>query len=281
MISIVTPTYNRAQLLIKTIESIQNQTTKDWELIIVDDGSTDNTTEVVQQYLSDSRIRYFKKSNSGATDTRNVGATYANGEYISFLDSDDEAFPTWLEEVYNALDEKTGLASVGAIRFFSNGTTKEELPYAKNIFGNNVRIRYTSIIVKRKIFNEINGFDVHLKSSHFTDICFRIFKHLENTEMKIVAIDKCLIKVNIHEGPRIRTNWKQVNEGSKQFIDKHYDFLRKHNSDKHISNIYSVIAFSNYKLHKRKESLHYLIKSIKHNPTNLKNYLKVVKYRFL
>ena len=86
--SIIIPTYNRAAFLPKAIESVLSQTYTDWELIIVDDGSTDNTKDVVAQY-SDSRIRYIYQENAERSAARNNGITYAKGEYICFMDSDE------------------------------------------------------------------------------------------------------------------------------------------------------------------------------------------------
>lgn len=73
MISIITPTYNREVLVQATIKSVINQTFTDWELIIVDDGSTDDTEKTMVPFLTDSRIRYFKKQNSGQADCLNYG----------------------------------------------------------------------------------------------------------------------------------------------------------------------------------------------------------------
>ena len=88
MVSIIMPTYNRGYIIQKAIDSVLAQTYADWELIIVDDGSTDNTTEVVASN-KDKRIRYISYSpNQGANHARNVGLSEANGEFIAFLDSD-------------------------------------------------------------------------------------------------------------------------------------------------------------------------------------------------
>lgn len=283
MISIVTPTYNRAKLLMNMVESVLKQTFTDWELIIVDDGSKDNTSEIIQPYLIDERITYIKKANSGATDTRNVGAFIAKGEFLTFLDSDDEALPNWLEEVNNCIDEKTGVIFAGAIRNFGNDKTEVELPWKYNFLGENLRVKFTcgSFIVKREIFNAIEGYDTNLKSSQHTDLGLRLLNYMSDKDFKKCSINKSLIQINIHEGERIRTNWNHVSEGSIQFIEKHFNFLKSNNSFQYISNIYSVIAYSNYKLKKRQKSLNYLIKSIRYNPTNIKNYIKVFKYGFL
>lgn len=90
LVSIITPSYNTAKFIGKTIESVQNQTYKNWEMIIVDDCSKDNTDEIVAEYLSDGRIRFIKNDkNSGAAVSRNRALREANGKWIAFLDSDD------------------------------------------------------------------------------------------------------------------------------------------------------------------------------------------------
>lgn len=88
LISIVMPTYNRADFIIETIESIQKQTYRNWELIIVDDGSTDNTSTMVE-HLADDRISYYKEPHFGMENARNTGLRKTNGELIAFMDSDD------------------------------------------------------------------------------------------------------------------------------------------------------------------------------------------------
>lgn len=91
LVSVITPTYNCADFIGETIESVQSQIYQNWEMIIVDDCSTDNTKEVVDKYISkDSRIKYFcLKNNSGAAVARTKAMELANGEYMAFLDSDD------------------------------------------------------------------------------------------------------------------------------------------------------------------------------------------------
>lgn len=91
LVSVITPTYNCADFIGETIESVQSQIYQNWEMIIVDDCSTDNTKEVVDKYISkDSRIKYFcLKNNSGAAVARTKAMELASGEYMAFLDSDD------------------------------------------------------------------------------------------------------------------------------------------------------------------------------------------------
>lgn len=102
-VSIIIPTYNRAKLIKKSVDSILNQTYDNIEVIVVDDCSTDNTKEVIKK-IKDERVKYIKlKKNSGACVARNTGIKAATGKYISFNDSDDEYMSTKIEKQYNNL----------------------------------------------------------------------------------------------------------------------------------------------------------------------------------
>lgn len=99
LVSIIMPSYNTAKYIAETVQSVLAQTYQNWELIIVDDCSTDDTDEVVKPFLSDSRIRYLKnEKNSGAAVSRNRALREAKGKWIAFLDSDDLWMPEKLEK---------------------------------------------------------------------------------------------------------------------------------------------------------------------------------------
>lgn len=108
-VSVVIPTYNRETKILRAIESVQLQTHHNLEILIIDDASTDNTQEIVNS-LSDHRIRYFKfDENSGGATARNKGIELAGGEFVAFLDSDDEWMPDMLEKSldnYNREDRR-------------------------------------------------------------------------------------------------------------------------------------------------------------------------------
>lgn len=100
LVSVITPTYNCAEFISRTIESVQAQTYQDWEMIIVDDRSQDNTKEIVEKYMKDdARIKYhLLEVNSGAAVARTVAMRLAKGSYMAFLDSDDIWMPDKLEK---------------------------------------------------------------------------------------------------------------------------------------------------------------------------------------
>ncbi len=108
-VSFIMPTYNRGYRILDAIKSILAQQIADWELIIVDDGSTDNTKDIVTG-IGDSRIRYYHQNNKGPGAARNTGLAYAKGTWVAYLDSDNELFPdylkvmlTWLNKNPNAV----------------------------------------------------------------------------------------------------------------------------------------------------------------------------------
>jgi len=93
-VSVIMPTYNSAHFISKSIESVINQTYPNWELIIVDDGSTDNTRNIINEYIQlDKRIKYFFQQNKGVSSARNKGISISNGVFVAFLDSDDLWLP--------------------------------------------------------------------------------------------------------------------------------------------------------------------------------------------
>lgn len=280
--TIITPTYNRENLVQTTIKSIINQTFKDWELLVVDDGSTDNTEQVIQPFLKDNRIKYIKKANSGQADSLNFGSTHAHGEYLTFLDSDDEAYPNWLEVVNANIKADTSVVCVAAMRKLLNGTLiHEDLVYMK-FYGERVRIKVTcgSMFLKRPIFSEIGGYDPEMRSNIQTDLAYRLLTYLKKANQKIVTVDEYLLQINVHDGPRIRTNWEKRRDGTKHFLKKNYNYIRE-NCPEDILSSYAIIAFSNYKLKNRKESLQYLLKVIRLNPLIPTNYLRIIRYAFL
>ena len=105
-ISVIMPVYNVEKFVGKAIESIQNQTLKEIEFLIVDDGTPDRSGEICDAYAqNDSRIRVFHKENGGAPSARNLAIEAAKGKYMYFMDSDDWAEPTMLEDMYRLAEE--------------------------------------------------------------------------------------------------------------------------------------------------------------------------------
>ena len=103
-ISIIVPVYNVEKYLKKCVKSILNQTLDNYEVILVDDGSTDSSGDICERLQSeDNRIKVFHKKNGGLSDARNYGVRYSSGKYITFIDSDDYIRKDYLEILYNSI----------------------------------------------------------------------------------------------------------------------------------------------------------------------------------
>lgn len=143
MISIIMPSYNTANYIEASIESVRHQTYENWELIIVDDCSTDDTDEVVRPFLSDRRIRYLKnEQNSGAAISRNRALREAKGKWIAFLDSDDLWLPEKLEKQVTFMEQNG---------YHFSYTNYEEIDMAGEKTG--VRVTGPKKITKTGMFN--------------------------------------------------------------------------------------------------------------------------------
>ncbi len=103
--SIIIPTFNRAPFLSKAIDSVKKQSYKDWELIIIDDGSKDNTSEIVKEFLNDNRIKYYYQENAERSAARNKGISLSSGDFITFMDSDEYMDNNRLEKLQLAILE--------------------------------------------------------------------------------------------------------------------------------------------------------------------------------
>jgi len=148
-VSIIMATYNRGYCIGRAIQSIVNQTYPNWELMVVDDGSSDNTDEVVQELQDkDSRIRYLKlEKNLGCSGARNEAMKICTGDYITFLDSDDEYDSTKIEKQVNCFKESKkknlGIVSCGAIDHRDGVEYNRRMPIERDDY-------YRSLLAKRK-----------------------------------------------------------------------------------------------------------------------------------
>ncbi len=282
MISIIVPTYNRAHLISRAIDSVINQIFKEWELIIVDDGSSDNTDEIIKPYLVNEKIIYIKKENSGAAHSRNVGVEHSKFEWITFLDSDDEAKENWLMEVSQTIT-RTGahLISCGCDKFNHLGELVEKkLPKKnKNLFGD-VKYKMTNggvFFLRKEDFLHAGGYDKDLKSGQHTELSFRLIPQLQKRNANIVAIDECLLKIHMHKGERIRTNPKMKYEGALYSLSKHQDFFSKRRTAR--SKYEAIVGVNAFELKLYRKSFSFLLQSFNTQPT-ANSFLRILKYSY-
>lgn len=159
IVSVILPTFNRADYIKRAIDSVITQTYNQWELIIIDDGSTDETFSVVESYINDfGNVRYMKHKNRKLPISLNVGIQASAGEYITFLGSDDEYKSDHLELRLNYLLRNTNTDLVhGGIEVIGNPFVKDKNDLSKKVHLSKCIIGGT-FFGKRKVFTELDGF---------------------------------------------------------------------------------------------------------------------------
>jgi glycosyltransferase involved in cell wall biosynthesis len=175
LISVIIPTYNRADCISKAIDSVLAQSYKDYEIIVVDDGSTDNTKEVLQLYVRDNRIRYIHQENEGCASARNTGIHASCGRWIAFLDSDDRWHPEYLERQMNCLahlpvevcftnvdfdyDGKKEFSSKSADFSLAKDVMLVRDPLDLVMTMNELETTLQGMLITRKLLKRMGGFD--------------------------------------------------------------------------------------------------------------------------
>lgn len=176
MVSVLMTSYNREKLIEESIESVLSQTYNDFELIIVDDHSSDRTKDIILSYKSHPKVRpYFNAYNIGDYQNRNKAASFARGKYLKYLDSDDLMSPDCLEIMVKKMEQFPD-AGIGLISYFD-----ADLPFKKNILfpeelyrefyfkGNLINCGPSSTIIQKDAFVSLNGYRLE---SYFSDTDF-------------------------------------------------------------------------------------------------------------
>jgi glycosyltransferase involved in cell wall biosynthesis len=222
LISIVMPTYNHSKFIGEAIHSIINQTYKNWELIIINNYSTDNTVDVINSF-KDSRISLVNFKNNGIiASSRNEGIRRSSGEYIAFIDSDDIWMPKKLEEQLCVFKKYSDLLLVSSNAIFlSNSiikkikryliiTLKNIRPSFKDMLFYNYVIQST-VIIKKELAKQIGYIDenINLKSVEDYDYWLRIIEYKSNS---IYVLKKALIKYRVHAGNTFSSGAKEFDK---------------------------------------------------------------------
>jgi glycosyltransferase involved in cell wall biosynthesis len=179
-VSIIIPTFNRLWTLPDAIESVLAQTYREYELIVVDDGSTDGTGGWFHETIRDDRVRYIKKENGGVSSARNVGIQSARGQYIAFLDSDDQYLPPKLERQVAVMDRGHPVSYTDEI-WIRNGRRvnpkKKHQKYGGDIFIQSlplVIISPSSVMLRRSVIDEVGLFDESMPACEDYDLWLRL-----------------------------------------------------------------------------------------------------------
>lgn len=282
IVSVILPTYNRAHLIEQAIQDVLEQTYQDFELIVVDDGSTDNSEEIIKK-MSDGRIRYVRhEKNKGANAARNTGIVTANGKYIAFQDSDDRWLPEKLEkqmQVFKTAPAGTGVVYTGFWRI--KGDQKKYVPSPRikrkegDIYNELLRgnfIGTPTAVVKKECFEKVGMFDEDLPRLQDWELFIRISKHY---------LFKCIDEpqlISYFTPISISANQEALISARLYILEKHYNDLKK--NKKLLAGHYFNIGHSLCSSGKFDQGRIYLKKALRLNWLNLK-YLSAVTISML
>ena len=274
--SIIMPTYNRAKFLDRSIKSVIQQKFDDWELIIVDDGSHDNTKEVIKEY-KDNRIKYFYQRNAGVSAARNFGIKKCNGLYVCFLDDDDEYLDHHLSFLHSEITKRsypiTLLTTNLYIAFDENLTEHPFKDYgATNSFDILPHIPIScvhSAVLNKHLFNE------NLSIREDNELFDRIRR-----DFGIIALDEFTVIVHKH-GENVTANKYKLKKGLEKTTHFYIRDRKRISKDEltKLAGCYLVLLTHYVKQKNVFKTLQYFIKTILLLPFAL--FIKPVLYKYL
>lgn len=220
-VSVIIPTYNSAQYVIAAVESVLAQTWRDFEILVIDDGSTDDTEEVMRHYQM--QVRYIRQQNGGVAVARNRGIAESRGKYIAFLDADDTWLPHKLETQINHLRRQSAcrvcyaaftvvdaaLNPLGISRSQRSRTAREDLLLRGNIIGS-----ICTVVCERTLFEIVGGFDPALSQCADWDMWVRLAAQTE-----FLYVDEPLVTYRQH-GNNMSRNAPLLEADSLQVLRK-------------------------------------------------------------
>jgi glycosyltransferase involved in cell wall biosynthesis len=223
-VSVIIPTYNSAGYLTDAVDSVFEQTFNDVELLVIDDGSTDNTEAVMRRYGS--QVRYIRQSNGGVAAARNRGIVESRGRWIAFLDADDTWLAGKLERQLAALADSaegracysafalvdTQLAPLGVNRSERHGTALEDLLLRGNVIGTP-----STVVCDRALFDLAGGFDTTLSQCADWDMWIRLAAFTD-----FIYVDEPLAKYRQHPNNMSR-NVELLERDSVRMLEKGFD----------------------------------------------------------
>ena len=239
LVSIIVPVYNCAQFLNRCMDSLVNQTLKDIEIICINDGSTDNSPEILQEYAAkDSRIKIINKENGGLSSARNRGLAAAQGEYLGFVDSDDWVDLDFFEKLYNAAKKyDTDIATGGIIRLHKYNQ-KYHLKFDKETVTSDFREKLVlcDLPDKSYVWNKIYKREMFVKCNlkfeegrYYEDIVFspQSLYYLKT----MVTVPDTYYYYWRHSKSIVRLKTKKTNDDKSWALKTAEDFLKSHNID--------------------------------------------------
>lgn len=264
--SVIIPTYNRGKYVCEAIESVLGQTFQDFEVIVVDDGSTDDTRQRIEHYLP--RIEYIHQKNAGPAAARNTGIAASKGEYVAFLDSDDLWLPNKLRLQVEFMDSnpQCGMVFADLCRFKGDQIVcpsffreREGQDASGDMFNKLIsedffhflrHIMYfivtSTVLLRREVFDKVGTFDESLPVTEDYDMWLRIARRYS-----IGAMDVCLVKYRVHDASLSWTRATLYMDMLIRILEKQYKALLDQNDTKqkirgYLAELYFELGYTNF-----------------------------------
>lgn len=229
IVSVIVPCYNQAQYLDECLQSVLDQTYATWECIIVNDGSPDNTNEVLQKWLrKDARFKYLEKENGGLSSARNYGIDSAQGTWILPLDADDRISADYMALAEAQFAKGYSIIYCRAEFFGRHGGIWNLAPYSLFELAKS-NIIFCTAFYKKADWYRVGGYDTSLVYG-FEDWDFWI-SILEHGEAKVFRLDQICFYYRVKEVSMLNDLYKENNKREKTLLyieDKHLSFFRQH-----------------------------------------------------
>ncbi|HMO12760.1 MAG TPA: glycosyltransferase family A protein [Pirellulaceae bacterium] len=267
--SIVIPAYNAEEHIARSIKSVIGQTFVDWELIIVNDGSIDETKAVVETFLIDGRIRYFDQKNQGVSSARNFGASCAIAPWLVFLDSDDEILSDCLDRFVESIKFTNADAVVASSSYsvLPDGTILRRMKCDQSL---GFQVITGSWCMKRQAFNKLGGYDSQLKFGENFDLFIRFKMH----SFTHTLVEQSRLQYHIAAN-RADKHKKNKVKDSIYILNKNKLFFQGNPKSKW--NQYNNIAVLAPRIGQLMLSLEYFGKSIRMRPFYWKSYFRILR----
>lgn len=275
-VSVIIPTYNHAHFLPEALKSVLDQSYTDFEVIIVDDGSTDNTKDVIQPFFNDSRVRYIYQENSGLPATRNRGIKEAKGTFVALLDSDDIWLPSKLEKQVSLFDADSEVVLIYCDAEFIDvngdtipdpgykpipGSTYKDLLYMNWVIGSG-----SSVLIRKSVFEKAGLFDETLTGLDDIDMWIRILRNRKSD-----YVDEVLVKIRRHRSMEVANTVKIKKRERAYFhhMQKYMEIFPELKKEKRRAyfQTYRKLFYKSYEVCRFKNMLPYFLKACAYKPS--------------
>ncbi len=291
-VSVIIPTYNRADFLPGAVKSVLAQTHRNFELLIIDDGSTDSTKETVKKFQDkDGRIKYFYQENRGISSARNFGIRKSSGDYFAFLDSDDEWFPEKTEKQLALFSGNPGLGFAGCNKLIevidSSGRVIKTLDlYGRKFPGGNRRftaedflsfnspVNPTCVMISREALLKTGFFDENFYYAEDSDLWIRL-----SVNYSFETLWEPLARYRRWPGSISNTTgFLKKAEGKKHFFSKHENLYGRYPRAK--SKVFRSIGYEYMIGGRRKDAIVYILMALRADPGFIIDYFNMFSADF-